>query len=134
MILGIHPPGDTALYDDPIEFVDHHVGAYWISLHLAAAVLLLGIPTAVGAWGTTLNSPGARVFGRIAGTVSVIGVAIGVLHIVGTDAVTFEFFADTLESGAPAAETVADGLLRLHAATLTAFIVSRFLGVPLRAT
>ncbi len=130
VILGIHPPGDTALYDDPIEFVDH-VGTYWISLHLVAAILFLGVPTVVGAWGGTLESPAARVFGRMAGTVSVIGVAIGALHLVGTDAITFEFFADTLDSGAPAAVTVADGLLRLHAATLTTLIVTLFLGVPL---
>ena len=89
VILGIHPPGDTALYDDPIEFVDH-VGTYWISLHLVAALLFLGVPTVVGAWGGTLESPVARIFGRMAGTMSVIGVAIAALHLVGTDAITFE--------------------------------------------
>jgi hypothetical protein len=132
VVLGIHPPADTALYDDPIEFVDH-VGLYWILLHLAAAVLFLALPVAVIAWADTLQSPAARVVGRICGTVSIVGVAIGVVHLVGTDAITFEFFADTLDSGAPAAETVADGLLRLHAATLTSFMVTLFFGVPLFA-
>ncbi len=68
-----------------------------------------------------------------AGTVSVMGVAVGVVHLVGTDTVTFEFFADTLESGAPAADTVADGFLRLHAATLMSWMAVFWLGVPLCA-
>jgi hypothetical protein len=133
VILGIHPPSDTALYDDGVEYVEH-VSGYWVTIHLVAALLLVAVPAVVVAWGGTLRKPAARVFGRLTGWVAVMGVSIGVIHLVGTDTVTFEFFGDTLESGAPGAETVADGFVRLHAATLTSWIVVFWLGLPLSAT
>ena len=132
VILGIHPPGDTSLYDDGIEFTDHVTG-YWIAIHLLAAVAFLAIPVVVLAWGSSFDTPVGRVLGRLTGTVAVLGTGVGVIHLAATDTITFQFFTDTLESGATGAETVADGFLRLHAATLTAWIICFWLGIPLFA-
>ena len=42
IILGFHPFGSTDLYDDGARFVEH-VGALWVVIHLAGAVLFLAI-------------------------------------------------------------------------------------------
>ncbi|MGH9119684.1 MAG: hypothetical protein ACRD0A_17965 [Acidimicrobiales bacterium] len=49
VILGVHPPGSTDLYDDGVEFIDH-IGPLWIAIHLLAALVLLGVPAVVAAW------------------------------------------------------------------------------------
>ena len=130
IILGIHPSGSTDLYDDSARFIEH-ISVFWMVIYLLAAVALAGLPVVVATWANTLDSPSARVGGRIAHSATIVGVAIGTVHLVGTDMVTFAFYEDTLNSGIEGAAATADGLLRLHAATLMAFLVSFFLLVPL---
>lgn len=131
VILGIHPFGTTDLYDDGGEFLDH-VSGFWIVIHLVAAILLFTFPLVLGRWAKGLRTPTARVLGEWSATVATLGMAVGAIHLVATDTVTFFAFADTFEAanGSESAVTSADVLLRLHAATLTAWIVSFWLTVP----
>ena len=131
-ILGIHPPGNTRLYDDGVAFVEH-IGPFWIVIHLLGSLVLVGVPAVVWAWGETLHTPAGRVYGRLAGQASIVGVAIGVLHVAGTDTMAFLAYADTLRAAGDegAADIGADVLLRMHAATLVAWVVGFFVAVPL---
>ena len=45
VILGVHPFGSTGLYDDGPRFVEH-VGALWVVIHFAGAMLLVAVPIA----------------------------------------------------------------------------------------
>jgi hypothetical protein len=132
VILGLHPPGTTELYSDGSDFVEH-VGVFWLIIHLVAAVVLLVFPVVIRYAADTRVTAGGRVFGRLAALLSSAGIAIGVLHLVGTDAVTLLAYQDTLAgaSDQPAADIGADVLLRLHAATLAAWVVTFFISLPL---
>lgn len=132
VILAIHPLGSTELYGDGGQFLDH-VNGLWIALHLAAATLLIAWPAVIGAWATHLATPQARFIGRMATLAATLGVGIGVIHLVGTDTMTFVAFRDTFVGGAGSEATVvgADLLLRLHASTLTAWVVGMFFALPL---
>jgi hypothetical protein len=130
VILGVHPWGSTDLYDDGAEFVDH-VGPFWVVIHFVGAVLFLGMPTVIGAWADTLRTPAGQVFGKVATSISVGAVALGVLHLVGTDTTSFLTYEDTLASGQQGAVVGADVLLRIHAATLMAFVIAMFVAVPI---
>lgn len=132
VILGIHPFGTTELYDDGQRFLDH-VSWFWITIHLVATPLLLGFAVVIWRWTTTLQNPVARLIGAWATLVAAAGMAIGTLHLIGTDTVTFFAFADTYEAagGSEAAEIAADLLLRIHAATLVSWIVAFWFMVPL---
>ena len=130
LILGGHPFGSTDLYDDGERFVNH-VGPFWVAIHFVGALLFLAVPTIVGAWGETLRSAAGRVIGRLAVTVATVGVAIATLHLVGTDTTTFLAYEDTLRSGIEGAAAGADVLLRIHAATLMAMVISLFVALPL---
>jgi hypothetical protein len=132
VILGVHPFGSTDLYDDGARFV-HHVGALWVVIHVLGALLFLAIPVVIGAWAQTLGTATGQVFGKLTVTVSVIAVALAVLHLVGTDTMTFLAYEDTLASGIEGAVVGADVLLRLHAATLTAWVLSLFVALPMAA-
>lgn len=130
-ILGVHPLGTTDLYDDGGRFVDH-VGGFWIAIHLVGVLLLFAVPLVIDRWAGGLRTTSARILGTWATTVAMIGMAVGALHLVATDTVVFFAFADTFEAaaGSESAEISADLLLRLHAATLSAWIVSFWLAVP----
>lgn len=130
VILGVHPFGSTDLYGDGLEFVDH-VSPFWIAIHLAGAVGTLAFPLGVAAWGASLSTGTARVWGRLAGSVATVGTAIGVLHLVATDTIVIAFFQDTVEQAGPDATVSADLVMRLHAATLTAWIVGFWLAVQI---
>ena len=132
LILGVHPLGSTELYDDGAQFTEH-VGPFWVVIHFVGGILLLAVPTVIGAWSETLATPGGRVFGQVATTTAIGGVALGVLHLAGTDTMTFLAYEDTLASGLEGAVAGADVLLRLHAATLMAFVVTLFVAVPAAA-
>jgi hypothetical protein len=132
VILGVHPFGSTGLYDDGPRFVEH-VGALWVVIHFAGAVLLLAIPVVVASWAETLGAAASQVFGRLTVTVSVVAVALAVLHLVGTDTMTFLAYENTLASGVDGAAIGADVLLRVHAATLMAWVMSMFVAVPIAA-
>lgn len=129
LILAAHPFGTTDLYGDGEAFLDH-VGWYWIALHLAAAVLLLVWPAVLAVWTGCLGTVRSRFLGRAAVFTSTIGLGVGVIHLVATDTMTFVAFRDTFDAGGSATSTAADLLLRLHAATLTAWVVSFWLAVP----
>jgi len=129
VVLGVHPLGSTDLYDDGARFADH-VGPFWVTIHFIGALLLLAIPVVIGAWADAFSAAASHVFARLAATVSVGGAALGVLHLAGTDTVTFLTYQDTLSSGLEGAGAGADVLLRIHAATLTAFVVSMFVALP----
>ncbi len=132
VILALHPPASTELYDDGVRFV-LHVDGFWVGLHVAAAVVLLGLPLVIGAWADSARTPAGALFADLAAKVSVAGVALGALHLVGTDTVTFLAYQDTLAAGGEATATGADVLLRLHAATLAVWTVVLFVAVPLAA-
>jgi hypothetical protein len=59
VILGVHPFGSTGLYDDGPRFVEH-VGALWVVIHFAGAVLLLAVPVVVASWAETLGAAASR--------------------------------------------------------------------------
>lgn len=129
VVLGVHPPGDSSLYDDGVAFVEH-VSAYWMTIHVIGAALFLLVPHVLSTYGGRATTAWGRAFGRVLATVATFGTALAILHLVAIDTISFAFFADTLASGAEGAEVGADLLLRLHAASLTAWIVAFFLGVP----
>ena len=129
VVLGVHPLGSTELYDDGVRFTDH-VGPFWVSIHFVGGLLLLAIPVIIGAWADTFTAAAPHVFGRLAATVSVGAAALGVLHLAGTDTVTFLTYQDTLARGVDGAAAGADVLLRIHAATLSAFVMSMFVALP----
>jgi hypothetical protein len=132
VILGVHPFGSTELYDDGSRFVDH-VGPFWVAIHVAGAVLLLAIPVVLAAWVETLQTAAGQVFGRLTVTASTVAVTLAALHLVGTDTMTFVAYRDTLASGIEGAGAGADVLLRLHAATLMAWVLTLFVAVPIGA-
>jgi hypothetical protein len=107
VILGVHPWGSTDLYDDGAEFVDH-VGPFWLVIHFVGTVLFFGMPTLIGAWADTLRTPAGQVFGKLAASTSVGSVALGVLHLVGTDTTSFLTSEDTLASGQEGAPSPTD--------------------------
>ncbi len=128
VILGVHPVGTTDLYGDGVEFVEH-VGPYWITIHLAAAFVILAFPLAIAAWGASLSTVPGRVWGRLAASVATVGTAIGVIHLVATDTILIAFFQDTVEAAGEDGVVSADLVMRLHAGTLTAWIIGFWLGV-----
>jgi hypothetical protein len=132
VILGAHPFGDTELYDDGAEFVDH-VGWFWVVIHVVGAVLFLGIPTVMSTWAEMLHTSAGQVFGRVAASISTGAVALAVLHFVGTDTTSFIAYKDTLASGQDGAAVGADVLVRIHAATLMALVITLFVAMPLAA-
>lgn len=131
VILGIHPFGSTELYDDGAQYLEH-VSAFWIVIHLAATPLLFGFPLVIWRWGSGLADATGRALGLLATIVAIAGVAVGALHLVATDTVTFFAFTDTFEAagGSEAVTVGADVLLRIHAATLVAWILSFWFLVP----
>jgi hypothetical protein len=129
VILGVHPFGSTELYDDGSRFVDH-VDPFWVAIHVAGAVLLLAIPVVLAAWTQTLQTASGQVFGRLTVTASTVAVTLAVVHLVGTDTMTFVAYRDTLVAGVEGAPAGADVLLRLHAATLMAWVLTLFVAVP----
>ena len=134
VLLGLHPPGSTELYGDGKAFLEH-IDGFWIAIHVAVAVLLFVVPLVVGVWASHLATAKARVYGGLATSAAVGGAAIGVLHLVGMDTMTFVAFSDTFESGAGSEAVLvgADILLRIHAATLAAWALSFFFVLPVSA-
>lgn len=134
IILAIHPFGTTDLYGDGPEFLDH-VNAYWMVLHLAATLVLFTLPPLLNSWRDSLQTGRARLIAGWAHMMSIAGVGVGTIHLLGTDGMTFWAFRDTYDAagGSEAAQIGADVLLRLHAATLTSWIAVSFLAVPLLA-
>ena len=133
LILGVHPLGSTELYDDGAQFTEH-VGPFWVVIHFVGGILLLAVPTGdrcVERDAGYAGGPGVRTGGRRRTAIG--GVALGVLHLAGTDTMTFLAYEDTLASGLEGAVAGADVLLRLHAATLMAFVVTLFVAVPAAA-
>ena len=103
----------------------------WFNLaNLVGAILLLAVPAVIAASSDTLVTPAAHALGRIATSVSIGGVTLAVLHLAGTDTMTFLAYEDTLDSGIEGAAAGADVLLRLHAATLTVFVLTLFVALP----
>lgn len=133
-LLGLHPPGSTELYGDGGAFLEH-IDGFWIAIHIAVAVLLFVIPLVVGVWASHLATPKARVYGGLATYAAIGGAAVGVIHLVGIDTMTFVAFSDTFESGAGSEAVLvgADILLRIHAATLAAWALSFFFVLPVSA-
>lgn len=126
-----HPSTSTEQYADPAAFLEH-VNGFWVGLHLVAASALVTVPLVIDAWQERLATPAARMLGRWAFSIAIIGTAAGVVHLVATDTMTFYAFTPTYEAsgGSEAALTGADVLLRLHASTLTAWTLSQLLVLP----
>lgn len=132
VVLAIHPIGSTSLYDDGEAFLDH-VDTFWIVLHVVGAIGLMFFPVIIDQWSRGLETAEARLAGRTAVIFSVIGMGVGMTHLLATDTMTFVAFTDTFEAsaGSEAGRIGVDLLLRLHAATLTAWVASFFLATPL---
>lgn len=132
LVLIIHPFGRTELYDDGFEFLDH-VNWFWMLIHVIGALLFLSWPPVLDAWARGLEDARARVVGRWAHMVSIAGVGVGTLHLVGFDTMTFWAFRDTYDAagGSEAGDIGADLLLRIHAASLSSWVLVFFLAVPL---
>ena len=131
VILGIHPFGTTDLYDDGQQFLEH-VNAFWVTIHFLGAVAFLSFLVPVATWARNLVNARSRVIGKWALYVGIAGTAVGLIHLVATDTTVFIAFADTFAAGAGSEATTvaADLLLRLHAATLTAWTLSYFIAFP----
>lgn len=132
ILLVVHPFGTTDLYGTGSDFLGH-VNAYWMIIHLLAAATLFTLPPVLGCWKDTMRSAPARFVGGWAHMMSIAGVGVGTIHLVGTDTMTFWAFRDTYDAadGSEAAAIGADVLLRLHAATLSSWVLVFFLAVPL---
>jgi hypothetical protein len=87
----------------------------------------------LASWAQALVLPASQVFGRLTVTASTVAATLAVLHLVGTDTMTFVAYRDTLAIGGDGAAVGADVLLRLHAATLMAWVVTLFVAVPVGA-
>ena len=131
VILVVHPFGTTDLYDDGGRFLEH-VNGFWIALHVLAVVAFLAYPMLIETWSAHLATPQARLVGRWASLVATLGMAVGALHLIATDTMTFVFFEDTFNAGAgsEAVTTSADLLLRLHGATLFTWVLVFWFSVP----
>jgi len=129
--LGVHPPGSTDLYDDGQRFLEH-IGFLWVAIHLVAALALMVLPLVIDVWARNLANPRAVLLGRWATLLAVIGVALGALHLLATDTMTFLAFSDTYAAGSDtsAANVGADILLRIHAATLLAWVLTFYFAFP----
>ncbi|NNF55017.1 MAG: hypothetical protein HKN03_11320 [Acidimicrobiales bacterium] len=131
IILVIHPFGTTDLYSDGEQFLDH-VSAFWVAIHFAAVAVLFVFPLVIDTWARNLSAPEARAIGRLAALICTLGMAVGAIHLLGTDTMTFFFFQDTAAAGggSEATTTSVDLLLRFHAATLTTWVSSFWFAVP----
>ena len=131
VILVVHPFGTTELYDDGGRFLEH-VNGFWIALHVLGVVAFLAYPVVIETWSSHLATPQARLVGRWASLIATLGMAVGALHLVGTDTMTFVFFEDTFNAGAgsEAVTTSADLLLRIHGATLFTWVLVFWFAVP----
>ena len=131
VILGAHPVGTTKLYASGEQFLEH-VNAFWVVLHLASGILMLVLPIIIGVWARHLASTPARVFGQWSTYIGIVGVAVGTIHLIAFDTTLFLAFSDTFAAGtgSEAVTVGADLLLRIHAATLTAWVVSLFFALP----
>lgn len=129
LILGAHPAGTTALYSDGVEFVEH-ISPFWVLIHLLAVLAFLGVPLVLSAWGASARTVAGGMFGDLAARLSVGGVALATLHLAGTDTMSFLGFRETLDQDGAGAAIGADVLLRIHAATLVAFVMGMFVAVP----
>lgn len=131
VVLVVHPFGRTELYDDGVRFSDH-IGGFWIVIHVVAVLALIASPLVIGIWARALGTVGARIVGQWASVVATLGMALGALHLVGTDTMTFVFFEDTLQAGGDSEATLtsADLLLRLHGATLFTWVLAFWFAVP----
>ncbi len=129
-ILGVHPLGTTELYDDGPGFLDH-VNVFWVAIHLVAAVAFVTFAPVIHHAAETLRPGYPRALGRFAGVVATLGTALGVLHLVGFDTLTFLAFEDTFAAadGSEASLLGADLLLRLHAASLVSWMMAFWLPV-----
>jgi hypothetical protein len=131
VILVVHPLGTTELYDDGGRFLEH-VNGFWIALHVLAVVAFLAYPVVIDTWSSHLATSQARLIGKWASLVATLGMAVGAVHLIGTDTMTFVFFEDTFNAGAnsEAVVTSADLLLRLHGATLFTWVLVFWFAVP----
>ncbi len=132
VVLLIHPFGTTELYDDPGKFIDH-VNPFWMAIHFVAAITFAVFPLVFTTWTRTLQPGPAQVVAGWASMLAMAGFALGGLHLIGTDTMTFWAFQDTYEAagGSEASVIGVDVLLRLHAATLSSWVAVFFLSVPL---
>lgn len=130
-VLAVHPPATTDTYAAGEPFLDH-VGFFSVTLHLIAAAGLLVWPATIAVWARHLRTPEARFAGRVAATTSIAAVAVGVVHLIAIDTLVFEFFRPTYEAAAAsdAAAVSLDLLVRLHAASLSGWVVVGFIGLP----
>lgn len=131
VLLAVHPLGTSDLYSDGGAFLEH-VGIFWVAIHVVAALLLLLWPALIAVWARNLASARAQFVGQAAAFAAAMGMAVGAVHLIATDTMTFIAFGDTFASGnGNEAVTVgADLLLRIHASTLTAWAVSFWLLTP----
>lgn len=131
VLLGVHPPGSSELYNDGQQFVEH-VNAFWVTIHFLGTLTFIALLLPVAVWGRQLASVRARVIARLAFYVALVGTAIGSLHLIATDTAVFLAFSDTYASGSgsEAVEVGADRLLRFHASTLTAWALVHFVALP----
>lgn len=129
LVLGnaLHPfDGSTELYGDITQFAAKAEGTLWVVDHLVLGAVFLVVPWLTHAWVRTMPGPVARVWGRLAVTTSVVGVAIGTIHLGGVDGAALGSFADVLADPAAGdvAATAGEVLLRVHLATFLSWVIS----------
>lgn len=130
-VLAVHPPATTETYSAGEPFLEH-VGFFSVVLHLIATAGLLVWPATIAVWGKNLATVEARFAGRVATTTATAAVAIGAVHMIAIDTLAFEFFRPTYAAGggSEAAAIGLDLLVRIHAASLSAWVVVAFIGLP----
>ena len=116
-----HPIGTTAQYTDGVAFIEH-TNAYWVVNHWLLAAALIVTPWVLWAWTTGLTRPIAQTWGKFALYTSIMGTAVGVVHLAGIDGSALPAYQSALDSN-PGATTdaIAQGLRVVHLATYTAW-------------
>lgn len=116
-----HPIGTTAQYTDGVLFIEH-TNAYWVINHWLLAAALVVTPWVLWAWTTGLRRERAQVWGKLALYASIMGTAVGVVHLAGIDGSALPAFQAALDAD-PGATTdaIAQGLQVVHLATFTAW-------------
>lgn len=127
LVLGnlLHPfDGSTALYADITAFASKAEGVLWVGVHLGVAVLLLVVPWLVQAWASSSDVPRTRLVGRLAFATSLVGTAIGTVHLAGVDGAALGSYATVLDPADPVTITAGAVLLRVHLATFLSWVLT----------
>jgi len=126
----LHPIGTTEQYADGVKFATK-TDRFWVILHLVITVVLLPIPLVVRGWVSTLSGR-ARVWGDLGVILTVMGTAIGAIHLGGIDGVALPAVGEALRASAagPELKVIAATLMKVHLTTFSAWVMVFWMAAP----